>query len=98
MDDVTVKIIENDKRGELNLFVNGEYAGEMTFIFKEKKVISVNHTGVDKDLKGKGYGKYLMEEMVKFAREKDLKIIPVCPYVVKMIDRTPEYQDLLFKK
>ena len=96
--EITVKIIENDKRGEFNLFVNGEYSGEMTFIFKEKKVITVNHTGIDKELKGLGLGKHLMEALVKFSRENELKIIPVCPYVVKMIDRTPEYQDLLYKK
>ena len=96
--DINVKIIQNDKRGEFNLFVNGEYSGEMTFIFKEKNVISVNHTGVDKDFKGQGYGMYLMEELVKFARQNELKIIPVCPYVIKVIDRTPEYQDLLHKK
>ncbi|MHB9054908.1 MAG: GNAT family N-acetyltransferase [Paludibacteraceae bacterium] len=95
---IEVKINHNEQRGELNLFVNDEYSGEMTFIFKEKNVISVNHTGVHPELKGKGYGKYLMEELVKFVRENSLKIIPVCPYVTKVIERTPEFQDLLYKK
>lgn len=95
---IEVKINRNEQRGELILFVNDEHSGEMTFIFKEKNVISVNHTGVHPELKGKGYGKYLMEELVKFARENNLKIIPVCPYVTKVIKKTPEFQDLLYKK
>ncbi len=94
--DIEVKIIQNEKHGELNLFVNGEYSGEMTYTFKKKNVISVNHTGINKDLKGQGLGKHLMEALVEFARKNELKIIPVCPYVLKMIDRTPEYHDVLY--
>lgn len=95
---IDIKLAQDDKRGEFTLYVNGEQSGEMTFIYKEKDVISVNHTGINPELKGLGMGKYLMEEMVKFARENNLKVIPTCPYVKLMIDRTPEYQDILHKK
>lgn len=95
---IDIKLAQNDKRGEFRLYVNDERSGEMNFIYKEKDVISVNHTGVHPELKGLGMGKNLMEEMVKFARENNLKVIPTCPYVKVMFDRAPEYQDLLHKK
>ena len=93
--EIDIQLTQNDKSGEFTLYVNGEQSGEMTFVYKEKDVISVNHTGVNSELKGQGLGKHLMEEMVKFARENGLKVIPTCPYVKTMIDRTPEYQDVL---
>ena len=96
--DIQIKLTQNEKRGEFTLYVNGEHSGEMNFIYKEIDVISVNHTGVHPELKGYGLGKNLMEEMVKFARENNLKVIPTCPYVKIMIDRVPEYQDVLYKK
>ncbi len=95
--EISVKLVQNERRGEFTLYVNGEESGEMTFIYKQSDVISVNHTGVSSELKGHGLGKHLMEEMVKFARENNLKVIPTCPYVKVMIDRTPEYQDILQK-
>lgn len=96
--DIQVKTNHNDKHGEFMLLVNGVASGNMTFVFMGKNVISVNHTGIDEAFKGLGYGRYLMEEMVKFSRENGLKVIPVCPYVVKMMDRTPDYQDVLYVK
>ena len=95
--DIKVELIKNENRGEFSLYVNDELSGEMNFIYKENDVISVNHTGINSELKGLGIGKYLMEEMVKFARENNLKVIPTCPYVKLMIDRTPEYLDILQK-
>ncbi len=32
---------------------------------------------------------------VAFAREKNIKIIPLCPFAKKVFDKTPEYSDVL---
>ena len=63
--DIKVELIKNENRGEFSLYVNDELSGEMNFIYKENDVISVNHTGINSELKGLGMGKYMMEEMVK---------------------------------
>ena len=94
---IEIKLEENDKRGEFTLFVNDERAGEMTCVYVESDVIDVDHTGVNPELKGLGLGKHLMEEMIKFAKENKLKVIPSCPYVELMIKRNPDYQEVLNK-
>jgi hypothetical protein len=32
---------------------------------------------------------------VQYAREKELKIIPVCPFVKKVLERNMEFSDVL---
>ena len=58
-------------------------------------VITVDHTEVDDKLRGEGIGQDLVKTAVEYARANNLKIRPVCPYTKKVIDNTPEYQDVL---
>ncbi|NLO72407.1 MAG: N-acetyltransferase [Porphyromonadaceae bacterium] len=95
---IEIKLDQDSQKGEFSLFVNDKPAGEMTFIYKEKNVIDVDHTGVNPELKGLGLGKHLMEELIKFAKENDLKVIPSCPYVKIMIERNIDYQQVLYSK
>jgi predicted GNAT family acetyltransferase len=38
-------------------------------------------TTVNEDQNGKGFGNDLLLEAISYAREKDLTIIPLCPFV-----------------
>jgi uncharacterized protein len=60
-----------------------------------KDRIIVEHTEVDNVLKGKGAGKELVVKSVEFAREKSIKIIPVCSFAKRIFDKTIEFQDVL---
>jgi uncharacterized protein len=46
-------------------------------------------------LKGKGAGKELVSKSVEFAREKGIKIVPVCSFAKGVFDKTKEFQDVL---
>ena len=37
----------------------------------------------------------MVAKAVEFAREKKLKIIPLCPFAKSVINKTPEFQDIL---
>lgn len=60
-------------------------------------VIEVNHTFVDPSQRGKGLAEKLVLEIIKKARNENIKIIPTCSYVVKYFETHLEYQDLLKK-
>ncbi|MFO7672494.1 MAG: GNAT family N-acetyltransferase, partial [Lutibacter sp.] len=45
-----------------------------------KTGIIIDHTQVDEKLKGQGAGKKLVIKAIEFAREKHLKIIPICTF------------------
>ena len=63
------------------------------------KEMSVFHTEVAPVLEGKGIAKQLLETMVAYARENDLKVKPLCPYVLAQFKRRPEqYADIWQKE
>lgn len=85
----------NGKNGYFYLEVNDDLAAKMTFYFSDEKTIIIDHAEVDEAFNGLGYGKKMVADAVQYAREKELKIIPVCPFVKKVLERNPEYSDLL---
>ena len=56
--------------------------------------LSLN-TEVNEGNNGKGFGKKMVAKAVEFAREKNIKIIPLCPFAKKVFDKTPEFRDVL---
>lgn len=57
--------------------------------------LTVYHTEVVAKAEGKGLAKKMLEAMVKYAREKKLKVVPLCPYVHAQFKRhANEYADI----
>ncbi len=67
----------------------------MTFVFAGTDKIIIDHTEVNEGHNGKGFGKMMVAKAVEFAREKNLKIIPLCPFAKKVFEKTPEFKDVL---
>ncbi|HEY3876098.1 MAG TPA: GNAT family N-acetyltransferase [Candidatus Kapabacteria bacterium] len=58
-------------------------------------VLTAVHTEVTAAAKGRGVAAMLVARMVEYAREKGMKIVPMCPYVRKVFDGHPEeYRDV----
>ncbi|CAM3827099.1 MULTISPECIES: GNAT family N-acetyltransferase [Flavobacterium] len=91
----TVKLEVNDKNGFFYIDIDGKTAAKMTFVFAGDEKIIIDHTEVNEEHNGKGFGKIMVEKAVDFAREKNLKIIPLCPFAKHVFDKTPEYKDVL---
>jgi predicted GNAT family acetyltransferase len=57
--------------------------------------LTVYHTEVSEKLKGKGVASQLLGTMVKYARDHQLKVIALCPFVHAQFKRHPEeYADI----
>ena len=67
----------------------------MTFVFAGNDKIIIDHTEVNEGNNGKGFGKKMVAKAVEYAREKNIKIIPLCPFAKKVFDKTPEFRDVL---
>jgi len=88
------------KQGENLFFIKddqGKTLAEITFVYINPKAINVNHTFVDPSLRGQGIARKLMDKVVEFAKEEQLKIKPTCSYAVKVFPRYDEYEDLIYK-
>jgi uncharacterized protein len=92
---VSVSLDLNEKKhGAFTLLEDGEKMGEMVISIKDD-LLTVYHTEVDSKAEGKGYAKILLAEMVKHAREQNLKVIPLCAFVHAQFKRHPEeYGDI----
>ena len=57
--------------------------------------IIFTHTEVPSQHEGKGLGTELIEFALAAARERGLKVIPICPFFAAYMQRHAEVQDLL---
>lgn len=82
---------ETARRGRFHIGVGAE----LTYTRPAEAVMKVNHTLVDKEHRGKGLAQQLYHAMVQFAREKQRKVTPICPFVVTMFEQNPQDADVL---
>ncbi|MGA0555386.1 GNAT family N-acetyltransferase [Larkinella sp. VNQ87] len=87
---------DNGEKGKFYVAVAGKTEAEITYVWSGEKRIIIDHTGVSEALKGQSIGKQLVHAAVAFAREKQLKILPLCPFARAVFEKTPDYQDVLF--
>ena len=85
----------NDNKGAFYIEVEGKQEAMMTFVFAGEDKIIIDHTEVNQGNEGKGFGKKMVTKAVEFAREKRIKIVPLCPFVKSFFDKTPEFRDVL---
>jgi predicted GNAT family acetyltransferase len=90
-----IKREDNGHKGAFYIERDGERVGEMTYTMAGKSRMIIDHTEVGDALRGTGAGKQLVFAGVKFARENDLRVLPLCPFAKAIIDKTPELQDVL---
>jgi len=90
-----VNVEFNEKNGNFNITTEGRKIALMTFVFAGSDKIIIDHTEVSPAFNGKGLGKKLVEKAVEVARQKNWKIVPLCPFAKKVFDKTPEFKDVL---
>lgn len=90
-----VKQKENGERGQFFIEKEGVFLAQMTYVWAGKDRIIIDHTEVNEALKGMGAGKQMVSKAVDFAREKGIKIIPLCPFARSVFDKVKEFSDVL---
>ena len=82
-------------KGRFNYEVDGVVKAEMTYSQAGNDKIIIDHTEVDASLKGEGVGYKLVEASVNYARNKQIKILPLCPFAAAVFKKRNEYSDVL---
>jgi len=86
---------EHGKRGAFFIDEGGEWVAELTYVKSADGEITIDHTEVDKSLRGENIGEDLVAEAVAFARKGKLKIKATCPYAKKVLAEKSEFEDVL---
>lgn len=67
----------------------------MSYTFAGNSKMIIDYTEVSDLHKGQNIGKRILMEVVLFARENNIKIIPLCPFAKSVFDKTEEIRDVL---
>jgi len=88
---------DDGKKGYFKATENNIEAGVITYVWAGPTKIIIEHTVVNTAFEGKGLGKKLVMAVVEFARQKQLKIMPLCTYAKSVFDKNAEeLKDVLF--
>ena len=74
---------------------SGQRSAEISYVWSGEHKIIANHTWVDDSLRGQGVVRQLLDVLVAFAREKNLKIVGTCSYVDVMFRRDKSLADVV---
>ncbi|HLS96856.1 MAG TPA: GNAT family N-acetyltransferase [Sphingobacterium sp.] len=87
---------EDGRKGKFEIFDEERLADEMTYTWAGDTKFIIDHTEVKEGFEGKGLGKKLVLAAVDFARSRNVKIMPLCPYAKSVFDKSPDLKDVLF--
>ncbi|MFB3387150.1 GNAT family N-acetyltransferase [Flavobacterium sp. LAR06] len=88
--------INDIRKGYFEAIEDGKEAGKMTYTWAGDSKFIIDHTEVNEGFNGKGVGKKLVMKAVEYARNNNLKIIPLCPFAKSVFDKTEDIRDVLF--
>lgn len=88
---------DDTKHGSFSLLDGETVAGEMTYTWAGENMLIIDATDVNENYRGQGVGRQLLDALVSFVREKDVKVIPLCPYAKSVFDKDPSIGDVLRK-
>jgi|SRR5690606_5697285 len=97
METTQIAFKDNSVHGEVQLYSDEERAGKMDISVADGR-LRVYHTEVEPKFEGRAFSKVLLTKLVNYARENNLRIIPLCPHVLSEFRKHPtDYTDVWFK-
>ena len=90
-----IKHYAGSNNGIFELENNGEPVAEIVYQRSGDGGIIINHTGVERAYRGQHLAQQLVAEIAEFARRENLKITPLCSYAKAIMERNPDYSDVL---
>lgn len=93
----TVSIEREELNGvhEFVLRIDGERRGFLEFTRPEVGLMRIEYVEVSPELRGTGLGRQLVARAIEFARDTELRVVPICSYARAVIERDPAMSPLL---
>ncbi|TVR16997.1 MAG: N-acetyltransferase [Balneolaceae bacterium] len=88
------ELIDNKERNRFELKTEDKTAF-IDYIINKNGMIFLTHTEVPVGLEGKGIASEMVLQALKIIEERELKLVPICPFVTSYVMRHPEWKKLL---
>jgi len=88
----TLEVIQNENERRFESWIDGKLA-KLDYIQDGKNFV-ITHVGVHPEQRGQGIAGRIVQVSLEYAKEKDLRVVPMCSYAAAYIRRHPEYVEL----
>jgi uncharacterized protein len=89
-----IEVRDNSGQHRFELLVDGETAGLAAYKLRAGAII-VTHSEVDRRFRGQGLANELARRTLDQIRERDLHVVPLCPFFARYVGEHPEYADIV---
>jgi uncharacterized protein len=89
-----LQVTDNPDQAQYEIRADGELAGVVQYQLRDG-VLTLLHTQTDDRFRGHGLAGHLVQSTLDAARERQLQVLPYCPYVRRWIAEHPGYADLV---
>jgi len=89
-----VEVHDNPSELRFEIRDDGELAGFAQYVRRPGRIFFV-HTEIDPAFEGRGLGSQLATAALEATRATGERVVPLCPFIAKFIERHPEYVDLV---
>lgn len=72
----------------------GETIAEVTFPEVSQNKVNVNHTYVDRSLRGQGIADKLLKALAEDLKRNNKKAVATCSYAIDWFEKHPEFDDV----
>ena len=91
-----IKIVYEEHNLRTAAYDGDKLAGQCTYVVRDG-LWELEHTTVAPAYGGQGIAGKLVQELAAQARERGIKIVPVCSYALKTFEKNAEYADVWAK-
>ncbi|TMR97597.1 GNAT family N-acetyltransferase [Nonomuraea basaltis] len=91
---MTIDLVDNSTESRFEVLVDGKVAGFAEYRLLPAKIV-FTHTEVLPAYEGQGLASKLVGHALRASADTGLRVVPLCPYVAKYIDRHPEFKELV---
>lgn len=94
MEDYT--LIHNEEKHQYEFHI-GNFTPRIEYSQNNSGEVYLTHTEVPRALTGKGIGTQLVRKVLEDIKEKELRLVPLCPFVATYIHRHPEWKKIVLR-
>ncbi|MBW8243681.1 N-acetyltransferase [Muricauda oceani] len=91
-----IPLVKNEEKRRFEIAIEGRYA--FTNYGEFGNQIALVHTETDPEISGQGAASALIEKTLRYLEEKQIELLPFCPFVFAYIRRHPEWKRIVSKK
>jgi uncharacterized protein len=91
---VDVQVSNNPEEHRYEVRADGDLAGYTVYRERPGLIVFV-HTEIDPRFEGHGLASQLIRNALEDAKDRELQVLPFCPFVNGYIDRHREYVELV---